>query len=165
MKPLTKCQPYLWRELDGTPSIVVIDTESGSYYRASEADARIAELEAEAKSSRTIALQAVAEVQAERIRARELEAERDAARAELDRKRVLRNSDQTRARCKHFAICLAEIAMNGSKEAEAAFRAVMPLVSASHPSRREVKEAARIASGGVFGVSDDPYQDAARGAE
>lgn len=137
MKPLTKCQPYLWRELDGTPSIVVIDTESGSYYRASEADARIAELEAE----------------------------RDAARAELDRKRVLRNSDQTRARCKHFAICLAEIAMNGSKEAEAAFRAVMPLVSASHPSRREVKEAARIASGGVFGVSDDPYQDAARGAE
>jgi hypothetical protein len=137
VKPLTKCQPYLWRELDGTPSIVVIDTESGSYYRASEADARIAELEAE----------------------------RDAARAELDRKRVLRNSDQTRARCKHYAICLAEIAMNGSKEAEAAFRAVMPLVSASHPSRREVKEAARIASGGVFGVSDDPYQDAARGAE
>jgi hypothetical protein len=95
---------------------------------------------------------------------RELEAERDAARAELDRKRVLRNSDQTRARCKHFSICLAEIALNGSKEAEAAFRAVMPLVSASHPSRREVKEAARIASGGVFGVSDDPYQDAARGA-
>jgi hypothetical protein len=136
VKPLTKCQPYLWRELDGTPSIVVIDTESGSYYRASEADARIAELEAE----------------------------RDAARAELDRKRVLRNSDQTRSRCKHFAICLAEIALNGSKEAEAAFRAVMPLVSTSHPSRREVKDAARIASGGVFGVSDDPYQDAARGA-
>jgi len=83
VKPLKKCQPYLWRELDGTPSIVVIDTESGSYYRASEADARIAELEAEAKSSRTIALQAVAEVQAERIRARELEAEREAARAEI----------------------------------------------------------------------------------
>lgn len=102
----------------------------------------------------------------QRIRARiaELEAERDAARAELDRKRVLRNSDQTRSRCKHFAICLAEIALNGSKEAEAAFRAVMPLVSTSHPSRREVKDAARIASGGVFGVSDDPYQDAARGA-
>ena len=52
MKPLTKCQPYLWRELDGTPSIVVIDTESGSYYRASEADARIAELEAERDAAR-----------------------------------------------------------------------------------------------------------------
>jgi hypothetical protein len=157
VKPLTKCQPYLWRELDGTPSIVVIDTESGSYYRASEADARIRHYQDEALCAEEAAMS-----HAKRIA--ELEAERDAARAELDRKRALRNSDQTRARCKHFAICLAEIALNGSKEAEAAFRAVMPLVSASHPSRREVKEAARIASGGVFGVSDDPYQDAARGA-
>jgi hypothetical protein len=157
VKPLTKCQPYLWRELDGTPSIVVIDTESGSYYRASEADARIRHYQDEALCAEEAAMS-----HAKRIA--ELEAASDAARAELDRKRVLRNSDQTRARCKHFSICLAEIALNGSKEAEAAFRAVMPLVSASHPSRREVKEAARIASGGVFGVSDDPYQDAARGA-
>ena len=51
-KPLTKCQPHLWRELDGTPSIVVLDTENGSYYRASEADARIAELEAEREALR-----------------------------------------------------------------------------------------------------------------
>jgi hypothetical protein len=42
VKELTKCQPRLWRELGiGTPSIVVIDTEDGNYYRASEADARI----------------------------------------------------------------------------------------------------------------------------
>lgn len=54
VKPLTKCQPYLWRELDGTPSIVVIDTESGSYYRASEADARFAELEAERDAARAV---------------------------------------------------------------------------------------------------------------
>jgi hypothetical protein len=42
VKELTKCQPRLWRELGiGTPSIVVIDTEDGNYYGASEADARI----------------------------------------------------------------------------------------------------------------------------
>jgi hypothetical protein len=80
--------------------------------------------------------------------------------AELERKRILRNSDQTRARCKHYAICLAEIALNGDKHAEAAFRAVMPLINKSHPSRREVKEAAMIASHGYFGMSDDPYEDA-----
>jgi uncharacterized small protein (DUF1192 family) len=105
----------------------------GKWYAKDEADARIAELEAELA----------------------------AARAELDRKRVLRNSDQTRSRCKHYAITLAEIALNGDKNAEAAFRAVMPLLSGSSVSRTKVKEAARIASGGVFGNGDSAYTDAA----
>ncbi len=99
MRPLTKCQPHLWRELDGTPSIIVIDTENGSYYRASEADARIAELEKRVamladqvvirgrrmfeleaerdslKVDRSLALEAVATA----------EAERDAVRADAER--------------------------------------------------------------------------------
>lgn len=80
MKPLTKCQPYLWRELDGTPSIVVIDTESGSYYRASEADARIRHYQDEALCAEEAAMS-----HAKRIA--ELEAERDAARADAERLR------------------------------------------------------------------------------
>ena len=107
MKPLTKFQPYLWRELDGTPSIVVIDTESGSYYRASEADARIrhwqdealcaeeaalshakriAELEAERDSlkvDRSLALEAVATAEAERGAALQAVDDLRAARAEV----------------------------------------------------------------------------------
>jgi hypothetical protein len=81
VRPLTKCQPHLWRELDGTPSIIVIDTENGSYYRASEADARIEELE---KRVAMLADQVV-------IRGRrmfELEAEREAARADAERLRA-----------------------------------------------------------------------------
>jgi len=79
VKPLTKCQPYLWRELDGTPSIVVIDTESGSYYRASEADAVIRELEAEKVAYLKRRLEVLREDNVA------LRAERDAARADAER--------------------------------------------------------------------------------
>lgn len=99
MRPLTKCQPHLWRELDGTPSIVVIDTESGSYYRASEADARIRHYQDEALCAEEAAMshaQRVAELErdlktlaeASRNRIAELQTERDAARADAERWRA-----------------------------------------------------------------------------
>lgn len=90
MKPLTKCQPHLWRELDGTPSIVVIDTEDGNYYRASEADARLAELRAqlaiaEGQRDGERALKSLLELEIVACNAaiEQAEAERDAARAAL----------------------------------------------------------------------------------
>jgi hypothetical protein len=80
-KPLTKCQPHLWRELGiGTPSLVVIDTEDGNYYRASEADARIRHYQDEALCAEEAAMS-----HAKRIA--ELEAEREAARADAERLR------------------------------------------------------------------------------
>jgi hypothetical protein len=99
VRPLTKCQPHLWRELDGTPSIVVIDTESGSYYRASEADARIRHYQDEALCAEEAAMshaQRVAELErdlktlaeASRNRIAELQTERDAARADAERWRA-----------------------------------------------------------------------------
>jgi hypothetical protein len=54
----------------------------GKWYAKDEADAIITEYQA-------IAIQAASQLQAERIRTRELEAERDAARADAERLRAL----------------------------------------------------------------------------
>ncbi len=84
MKPLTRyaLESYVqgWHERHEMTA-----DPGGKWYAKDEADAIITEYQA-------IAIQAASQLQAERIRTRELEAERDAARADAERNRV--NADR-----------------------------------------------------------------------